>query len=374
MSYNCVSTPQPFPAFYIYRPGHIIVPLIPLDELPSWIQVGDFNWKNSELYDSMLPASFHCYPRLGEYDVICHHCYAHVDGYHRSVSERSDSTASSRAPDSPPKLEVPALAAGVVSVVDAEMAGDLKAVLPPIPCSLKQPPFYANLNSPFVGMCMFNCPRWVTSVCPILAKRDGDGGTRLQNRGTTNPPETNPPDTNPPDTNPPDTNPPGGTQGNPTQDQSQNNTNPDAITPLDPNVVLPEPDNGPIIPVIEGIDPSMPVRRLDPVTSEFQLQSRLAWGLSTIAEQDDINHGSRAPRGSPGDATTARASPPSGVESISSAAGTQTDSGYQTAADNANTSVQSSWHKRIIPKRASHKKRVRFDFSDFKVQMAGRQK
>ncbi|KAI2931309.1 hypothetical protein CBS63078_1635 [Aspergillus niger] len=130
---------QPFPNFYVYRPGYMVVPLIPLDELPSWIQVGDFDWGNSSLYEAMLPASFNCFPRVGEYDVICHHCYKNVDSYHRSVSERSDSNASSRASDLPKGLaaQLPA-----------------NSILLDPSFKLEQPPFGANLNvSPFVGLC-----------------------------------------------------------------------------------------------------------------------------------------------------------------------------------------------------------------------------
>ncbi|RAK86882.1 hypothetical protein BO79DRAFT_269836 [Aspergillus costaricaensis CBS 115574] len=123
---------QPFPNFYVYRPGYMVVPLIPLDELPSWIQVGDFDWGDSSLYETMLPASFNCFARIGEYDVICHHCYKNVDSYHRSVSERSDSNASSRASDLPKGLtaQLPA-----------------NSILLDPSFKLEQPPFGANLNS-----------------------------------------------------------------------------------------------------------------------------------------------------------------------------------------------------------------------------------
>ncbi|PYH68955.1 uncharacterized protein BO88DRAFT_454035 [Aspergillus vadensis CBS 113365] len=122
---------QPFPNFYVYRPGYMVVPLIPLDELPSWIQVGDFDWGDSSLYETMLPASFNWFPRIGEYDVICHHCYKNVDSYHRSVSERSDSNASSRASDLPkgPAAQLPA-----------------NSILLDPSFKLEQPPFGAGLN------------------------------------------------------------------------------------------------------------------------------------------------------------------------------------------------------------------------------------
>ena len=145
---NRASTLQPFPCFYVYRPGYMVVPLIPLDELPGWIQVGDFNWADSALYESMLPASFNCFPRVGEYDVVCHHCYAHVDSFHRSVSERSNSNASSRASNVPKGLAA---------------AGPSKKAVLDRPCMLNHPPFEASFNtSPFVGMCFLKCPWWPT--------------------------------------------------------------------------------------------------------------------------------------------------------------------------------------------------------------------
>ncbi|PWY68577.1 hypothetical protein BO94DRAFT_302258 [Aspergillus sclerotioniger CBS 115572] len=163
---NRASTFQPFPCFYVYRPGYMVVPLIPLDELPGWIQVGDFNWADSALYEPMLPASFNCFPRVGEYDVICHHCYAHVDSFHRSVSERSNSNASSRASNVPKS---------------AAAAGPSKTAVLDRPCILKHPPFEANFNtSPFVGMCFLKCKTFWSNWC-----------SRTQDEEALNP---NPPD------------------------------------------------------------------------------------------------------------------------------------------------------------------------------------
>ncbi|PYH35792.1 uncharacterized protein BO87DRAFT_395838 [Aspergillus neoniger CBS 115656] len=145
---------QPFPNFYVYRPGYMVVPLIPLDELPSWIQVGNFDWGDSSLYEAMLPASFNCFPRIGEYDIICHHCYKNVDSYHRSVSERSDSNASSRASDLPKGLaaQLPA-----------------NSILLDPSFKLEQPPFGASLNvSPFVGLCFSSRKRLCELLCPCL--------------------------------------------------------------------------------------------------------------------------------------------------------------------------------------------------------------
>ncbi|OJZ89083.1 hypothetical protein ASPFODRAFT_204124 [Aspergillus luchuensis CBS 106.47] len=153
---------QPFPNFYVYRPGYMVVPLIPLDELPSWIQVGDFDWGDSSLYEAMLPASFNCFPRIGEYDVICHHCYKDVDSYHRSVSERSDSMASSRASDLPKGLaaQLPA-----------------NSILLDPSFKLEQPPFGASLNvSPFVGLCLSSRKRLRECFQPKQPRPPGTSG------------------------------------------------------------------------------------------------------------------------------------------------------------------------------------------------------
>ncbi|PWY68262.1 hypothetical protein BO83DRAFT_400720 [Aspergillus eucalypticola CBS 122712] len=153
---------QPFPNFYVYRPGYMVVPLIPLDELPSWIQVGDFDWGDSSLYEAMLPASFNCFPRIGEYDVICHHCYKNVDSYHRSVSERSDSNASSRASDLPKGLaaQLPA-----------------NSILLDPSFKLEQPPFGASLNvSPFVGLCFSSRKRLRECFQPKQPRPPGSSG------------------------------------------------------------------------------------------------------------------------------------------------------------------------------------------------------
>ncbi|PYI02082.1 hypothetical protein BO78DRAFT_422883 [Aspergillus sclerotiicarbonarius CBS 121057] len=155
---NCASKYQPFPCFYVYRPGYLVVPLIPLDELPWWIQVGDFNWTDSALYESMLPASFNYFPRVGEYDVVCHHCYAHVDSLHRSVSERSNSNASSHTSNVPKGLG--AVAPSKPAVLDH-------------PYMLKHPPFEASFNtSPFVGMCFVKCPSLPWSIRSRRARED----------------------------------------------------------------------------------------------------------------------------------------------------------------------------------------------------------
>ncbi|CAI7577590.1 unnamed protein product [Penicillium glandicola] len=80
---------RPRPRFCILRPGGFWTPLIPLDELPSWLEI--CNWA-PDVYMGMYPASMTFIPREGEYDVVCHHCSHGVDSLHQSLSEREASS------------------------------------------------------------------------------------------------------------------------------------------------------------------------------------------------------------------------------------------------------------------------------------------
>ncbi|PLN77368.1 hypothetical protein BDW42DRAFT_188104 [Aspergillus taichungensis] len=57
---------QPFPNYYLTRPDQVQVPLIPLDELPHWIEVGAWNWSDTSLFETMDPVSCDCIPRSGD--------------------------------------------------------------------------------------------------------------------------------------------------------------------------------------------------------------------------------------------------------------------------------------------------------------------
>lgn len=83
---------HPTPYFCIFRPSGSLVPLIPVDELPNWLQIS--SWSPS-MYSRIQPVTLDRIPRLGEYDIICHHCSSGVDSLHHSVSERDDSPRSS---------------------------------------------------------------------------------------------------------------------------------------------------------------------------------------------------------------------------------------------------------------------------------------
>ncbi|KAJ6027226.1 uncharacterized protein N7446_004174 [Penicillium canescens] len=149
------ATPQPVhqpPAqplvrrFCILRPEGLWSPLIPLDELPSWLQV--CNW-TPDMHVGLYPVSMNFIPREGEYDVVCHNCFNSVDSLHQSVSERGPSSASSRATRaktcpvqcySPPKMQPET---GTMATEFGVTYG-----------ILGQPPFHSMLQSPLVGMCL----------------------------------------------------------------------------------------------------------------------------------------------------------------------------------------------------------------------------
>ncbi|KAK2773925.1 hypothetical protein FQN52_004449 [Onygenales sp. PD_12] len=61
---------SPIPAFYIYRPNGAAVPLVPLDELPSWLRIGAENWYDAEWRRYMRLASEQPVMKVGEYDVF----------------------------------------------------------------------------------------------------------------------------------------------------------------------------------------------------------------------------------------------------------------------------------------------------------------
>lgn len=147
---------QPFPKFYVFRPDQRIVPLIAIDELPSWLQVGDWDWSDVSLFEKMIPASFNPLPRDGEYDVVCYNCYSNVDALHRSVSERSD-----RPPSAGPMIKDVKSCPGAFYPLSPEhwtavppMMGTNYVPLSSF-SSLRQSPFYTtHWQTPFVGMCL----------------------------------------------------------------------------------------------------------------------------------------------------------------------------------------------------------------------------
>jgi hypothetical protein len=90
---------RPFPQFYVFRPDQKFVPLIPLDELPEWLQLYNLDWQNDmSIFDSMTPVTLTLIPRAGEYDMICRHCtesLENITAFQRAQLNASLSASSS---------------------------------------------------------------------------------------------------------------------------------------------------------------------------------------------------------------------------------------------------------------------------------------
>ncbi|KAJ5884940.1 hypothetical protein N7495_009450 [Penicillium taxi] len=90
MSYNFPSTPRP--RYCVVRPNGMIAPMIPIDELPGWLQI--FNWP-SDILLGLEPVSNRSIQRNDEYHVICHNC-ANSVGYLSDQTFSSSSATKSR--------------------------------------------------------------------------------------------------------------------------------------------------------------------------------------------------------------------------------------------------------------------------------------
>ncbi|KAB8204414.1 hypothetical protein BDV34DRAFT_226419 [Aspergillus parasiticus] len=116
----------------------------------------------------MAPASFSSIPRVGEYDVVCHNCNASLDSLHRSVSEQSGKTGNSIQSLHLPLTNQNKIYAGAfLSQSSQEALSPLASsyvmsltqplfYTPGYPACFTEPPYYANLQSPFVGMGLFS--------------------------------------------------------------------------------------------------------------------------------------------------------------------------------------------------------------------------
>lgn len=155
---------RPRPKFCILRPGGFWTPLIPLDELPSWLEI--CNWA-PDMYMGMYPASMTFMPREGEYDVVCHHCSHGVDSLHQSVSEReASSVTASNAASSKDCHEQHASpnaqhhdTVSLPAVLHRDSPNHF----------LEQPPFSAILQTPFVGMCVVDVNSQYPDIAPDQA-------------------------------------------------------------------------------------------------------------------------------------------------------------------------------------------------------------
>ena len=143
---------HPMPHFCIFRPGGSLVPLIPVDELPAWLQI--CSWSPS-MYMQIQPVTLSVIPRLGEYDVICHHCSSGVDSLHQSVSDRDDSprSSNSRRKSCPEILSVTGIGT-VPPSVDPKMAFPAGFRCP----VTEQQPLNATPGSPPLEGLPFNMP------------------------------------------------------------------------------------------------------------------------------------------------------------------------------------------------------------------------
>ncbi|KAG0154116.1 hypothetical protein PDIDSM_1496 [Penicillium digitatum] len=171
---------RPRPRFCILRPGGLWTPLIPLDELPSWLEI--CNWA-PDVYMGMYPASMTFIPREGEYDVICHHCSHGVDSLHQSVSEReASSVAASNATSAKDCHEQ-----HVSPSSQHHDTVSLPTVLHHGPSThfLEQPPFSAMLQTPFVGMCVVDMNSQYPDIIP-----DSAGPKRRMSIENSTPPRT----------------------------------------------------------------------------------------------------------------------------------------------------------------------------------------
>ncbi|KAJ5289101.1 hypothetical protein N7478_002131 [Penicillium angulare] len=150
---------QPRPRFCVFRPGGLLAPLIPVDELPSWLQV--CNW-SPDMFMGLQPVSLSYIPREGEYDVICHHCSSSVDSLHQSISERNEESESPPSSASQPK----SCPGAFFNSAPAGGGGSSVAKIPmgfPFPV-LGQPPFSATLQSPLLGVYGANFPAMASQM------------------------------------------------------------------------------------------------------------------------------------------------------------------------------------------------------------------
>ncbi|KAF3390535.1 hypothetical protein F1880_009223 [Penicillium rolfsii] len=156
LSYSQV---QPRPRFCIFRPGGLPAPLIPIDELPSWLHIGNFG---PDLTAALQPVSLSFIPREGEYDVICHHCSSSVDSVHQSTSERNSDSQSRQSATSPTRR---CPGAFFTQAIDC----DVQAVVQPISIT-GQTPVQAAVQAPYLGMYMLQMPSIPSNVMPSVMR------------------------------------------------------------------------------------------------------------------------------------------------------------------------------------------------------------
>lgn len=156
LSYSQV---QPRPRFCIFRPGGRLAPLIPADELPSWLHIGNFG---PDLAAALQPVSLSFIPREGEYDVICHHCSSSVDSLHQSTSERN---SDSQSPQSTTSQTRSCPGAFFTQAIDC----DVQAVVQPIGIT-GQASVQTAVQNPYLGMYMLQMQSIPSNVMPSVMR------------------------------------------------------------------------------------------------------------------------------------------------------------------------------------------------------------
>ncbi|KAJ5725858.1 uncharacterized protein N7483_007215 [Penicillium malachiteum] len=155
-AYSPFGPRQPRPRFCLFRPDGVCAPLIPLDELPSWLQVRSLP---PEMYMGLQPVTLSFIPREGEYDIFCNHCSSSVDSTHTSVSERNSGTPSSTnsSASQTRARSCPAVLPKSMTDPDASSTSAKIPMVFPVPVT-GQPPFTASLQFPFIGLYGLNIP------------------------------------------------------------------------------------------------------------------------------------------------------------------------------------------------------------------------
>jgi hypothetical protein len=139
--------PKPPPRFCILWPGGMWTPLIPLDEVPGWLEFG--NW-GPGFSLGQYPVSMTYIPRNKEYEFVCRNCSHSVDSLDQSMPEREASVAGNAKPCPAPPGSPPPEQSSHASLPEL-----IASIAIGYPFSmLGHPPFNAVLQAPFVGMCL----------------------------------------------------------------------------------------------------------------------------------------------------------------------------------------------------------------------------
>ena len=167
------SLPQvPFPKFYICRPDKSKIPLIAVDELPSWLQIAKWPWGDISKFEEMQSVSPLAFAREGEYDLVCYNCCPNMDALHMKSS--SSGVSYGGRPTTPlansKDAVVPRGGNGYFS--DPGNAGPPNytpgAAMGHQRFSFACPPPFSHLQKPFVGMCLVDLSQY-----PIVSRTTG---------------------------------------------------------------------------------------------------------------------------------------------------------------------------------------------------------